>query len=795
MDLLALIASDPTVLPLWAVVLFAAGMYPVGMMFGCSACCGVCKSCCRDEAGQVVVDFSLEGTGPQTVKETPFNGFGSNGSLYTIDGTANIPMFILTGEDSGARVLVRAVNNYSGAYLPGPPFYGWSGTLDSRSPFLVQPIVRMGNQYLTDFIDGESVTVTPTPAADLIEEPSLTAVVGACEFNETLLIYQKPLTFSGNPGKWTPVDPPPEVDFTVDCQADEGTIVFDVAERDRKKPAFCDTCNIVVERLMPHPASFLLNPCSSGSNNLADVHSFAAETSAMSVSVPLSVFGSAECPDEITASATTSWSGFGGGFSKTDRYTIARAEQDCVPFESWPLDPADPPDGYVEQLVYLSATACFGSGFAGIATAPTGGPGDGGPITTVAVTEPGEGYAEIGRVEPSVTITGTGSGADLVVSLAQTNDACGRPRWQIASVSVGPGGGGSGYVDGEELVVTVDAPGIEEQAAAPVVVCGREEPSLAASFPLGGGTGADLTISLVPQTTPYANTWKVDEITVVDGGSGWTYGDYMTAVGVTEGDISVSSLDATILTAVSEPTITFGGGSGTGADLAASYSSNGTTYGPETWSIASIAINAGGTGYQSGDVLTIDLASGDVTLGSAYVTVSSVSGTGAITGLSIVNPGTFYHDSGIIESVVIDWAGAYYRTSDVIESVTFFEHSPRGLYYEEDATAPAIVSPVTINIQQRTPSAGTGADIEAIVDDDPESATFGQIIGLDIVDGGDDYLAVWTADGPCSPGGIYRGYVGYCGTTLGDEDVNRGGLLFTRGCPDYTYSVSIQGPA
>jgi hypothetical protein len=45
MDLLAAIAADPTLLPLWAVMLFAAGMYPVGMMFGCSPCCNPCSEC------------------------------------------------------------------------------------------------------------------------------------------------------------------------------------------------------------------------------------------------------------------------------------------------------------------------------------------------------------------------------------------------------------------------------------------------------------------------------------------------------------------------------------------------------------------------------------------------------------------------------------------------------------------------------------------------------------------------------------------------------------------------------
>lgn len=42
MDLLAIAVADPTVLPLWAAFLFAVGMYPVGMFFGCTPCCDPC---------------------------------------------------------------------------------------------------------------------------------------------------------------------------------------------------------------------------------------------------------------------------------------------------------------------------------------------------------------------------------------------------------------------------------------------------------------------------------------------------------------------------------------------------------------------------------------------------------------------------------------------------------------------------------------------------------------------------------------------------------------------------------
>lgn len=782
MELLQIAAADPVVLPLWLVFAFAVSFYPLGMLFGCSACCNVCRNCCRDEVGQVVVEFSLSATGEQTVKATPFSIFGFDAVTRVVDGTTAVPMFMLTGSDSGARALVRAI-----------------GVQGGYAPHLSGP-VKNGNQYLSEFVDGESVTVAPIHPANVIEAASLTAVVGACVFNQALGQWQRSLSFAGDPGVFDPIAPDPGVDFTVDCQGEEGSVVFDVAERNLKQPATCDTCNIVVERMTLHPASFLLNPCS---DPLSGVYSFAAESSSLSVSVPLSVLGRTEdCPAEITATASTYWLGFGGGdksppsCQQTTLHTITPAEQDCLPFSSWPADPADPPDNYLEQLVYLSATACFGSGFSGIATEPTGAPGDGGPITAVAVTEPGSGYAEIGRVEPTLTISGSGSGADLEVSLAQVADGCGRPRWTIDAVTLGPGGGGTGYTDGEQLSVTVDEPGTEGDPAVLTVSCGREAPSLVADYPLGGGSGAVVTVSVTPSTL-YANTWEVDEFTVVDGGSGWTWGQYVTAVGETDEDVKVLGVDAYVRTTITEPTIGLAGGSGSGAALAVTLASNGTAYGPPSWNIASVGITSAGTGYQVTDSLTIDLIAGDVEIIAATVTVSTVNGSGGITGLNIQNGGAYYHEGGTISSIEIDdygfgYRGSYYRTSDVVESVTVVEG---GLFWEDDPTAPAIVSPITINISQRVPSAGAGADIEAVVDDDPASDTFGEIVGLTIVDGGDDYLAVWVTDGPCSPGGLYRSLIPYCGVTHADADPARGGVLFARGCPDYTYSISIQGPA
>jgi len=75
--------------------------------------------------------------------------------------------------------------------------------------------------------------------------------------------------------------------------------------------------------------------------------------------------------------------------------------------------------------------------------------------------------------------------------------------------------------------------------------------------------------------------------------------------------------------------------------------------------------------------------------------------------------------------------------TDVIEEVTV---CTGGKYYREDAAEPAIVSPVTVTVTVFAPCQGAGAEIEATVDDDPNSGTFGQITALTIDDGGAGYF-------------------------------------------------------
>lgn len=88
MDLLAIAAADPTVLPLWAAFLFAFGMYPVGMFFGCNTCCGVPCSACTQGSLPDTLTVALSGIpettpGPDlaTLTFSSCYGGGASGSV------------------------------------------------------------------------------------------------------------------------------------------------------------------------------------------------------------------------------------------------------------------------------------------------------------------------------------------------------------------------------------------------------------------------------------------------------------------------------------------------------------------------------------------------------------------------------------------------------------------------------------------------------------------------------------------------------------------------------------------
>lgn len=249
---------------------------------------------------------------------------------------------------------------------------------------------------------------------------------------------------------------------------------------------------------------------------------------------------------------------------------------------------------------------------------------------------------------------------------------------------------------------------------------GRVEPTLTISG--GSGSGATLTPVLNEVMDEFCNLiphWEIDSVTVTDGGADFVNGEQLT-VTVASGDTEEVAAELIALTTISAPTITATvSGTGSGASIGVTVTEN--PYEPGSWYVSALTIVSAGSGYTDYDAIefTADTGNGDVVAVEAngYVLVD---GSGAITTAGIGLPGSYYNDDGVIASVTVNNAGKYFR---------------------EDSSEPAIVPPVTGVISQYLPSAGTGAVIDAVVDDDPTSATFGQIIDTTISNAGSGYLA------------------------------------------------------
>ena len=292
------------------------------------------------------------------------------------------------------------------------------------------------------------------------------------------------------------------------------------------------------------------------------------------------------------------------------------------------------------NLALLSFSSNYGSGAAGRVAAPSGDPAiDKGPISEIEVSFSGSGYAVLGRVAPTLTLTGYayggGTGATFTPTLTSTQDANGYDLWSLASVAVA---GGTGYADFEPLTITV--------------ADGDTQVSLASAITFVDKSPATLTLSGTATAT-----------IVLSGVSIYLDNPYYT--------------------------------------------------------VGSVTVTSGGSGYTDGQALTFSTAAGDVTLVNATATAVVISGD-QLHAVTINNPGNYYHaDSGAL-SVVVKDGGSYYR---------------------EDASATPYLATVTIAVTQSAPSTGSGAVLAAIIDDDTGSASFGFITGVTITNGGDGYLA------------------------------------------------------
>lgn len=407
-------------------------------------------------------------------------------------------------------------------------------------------------------------------------------------------------------------------------------------------------------------------------------------------------------------------------------------------------------DGYSDKsqsqvhLSVLRFDACYGSGAAGHVTAPGGDPAtDAGPVSAVTLSSPGSGYAKLGRTAPTVTATGSGSGATFDVTLTQSLDDCDVDEWKVTKVAVTAPG--SGYVHDEALTFTVAAGDTQEVAAVARLQTERGEPAATLEVTSAQGSGAAFTVvfSSIGGTPP---VWGVDSVTVDDGGDLYVTGDPVT---FTKSPTTTEVLQAAFTAKATHtlPTVSayVDSATGTGAALSVTLSAITQDDGSAAWEVSAVAIDNAGSGYGAYDSVAFDVTDGISTLGaSAYV--DSVDASGAVQSITVDNAGVFFK-GGPISEIVVDAGGSYFGDTGEAESV---EIDNGGAYYREDATLPPYVAEVTVTIDQIPPSDGNGAEITATVNDDANSVHFGEIESISINSGGTGYLAwEWVANNCC----------------------------------------------
>ena len=355
-----------------------------------------------------------------------------------------------------------------------------------------------------------------------------------------------------------------------------------------------------------------------------------------------------------------------------------------------------------------------------------------GEITQVDIIDGGSGYALVGRVAPTLTLSGGGgTGATFTPTLTSS----GTPDvWTLASATAS---GGTGYVDGSSLTITAAA-GDTVTTKATATVVARSEPTITATAP--GGNGASLSVSLSQSGSP--PTWAVSGVSVSAGGTGYT----------NEGGVTFASTGTTTVTAPAATvstleqashTVDASGAGGTGATFSITYTEETDPEYPGYWYITGIAVTNGGSGYSSGGTVLLKPDAGtrfgvwpdgdasDIVLGY------TLSG-GAIASVSGYDNAVYYRDRGIIQAVTVTAGGSVYANTGPAYGVTV---TAGGSYYREDKTVTPYVAALN-SLYTTVEDGGANActpSLTPAVDDDPYSATFGEVTSVTIDDGGCDH--------------------------------------------------------
>lgn len=326
------------------------------------------------------------------------------------------------------------------------------------------------------------------------------------------------------------------------------------------------------------------------------------------------------------------------------------------------------------HLCELTFTAPFGSGAAGHVSEPIGyAPDDLGPIGSVVLTDAGSGYAKYGRSKPAITAepTGPGDGGELLVTLAQQSGEDSLPYWEVDKITVLAFG--QGYVHWSSVAITAEPNSTVSSECVAHIVTARTEPTLTATA-MSGNSDAVLSVSLEEITDAeldyYNGMYRIASISVTQPGTAYENGSPVLIAVDTEDDLMAIEAIAHIVTKRVEPTLSIAGNAVVDITLTKAEDP------PARWSISSIAVTDGGSGYIDGETVAVVGAPGDESECSGTpntvivhtvrdeptlsVGVSSNAGSGADLSATLAQVGNVW----VVTDVVINDGGADYEVGD-----------------------------------------------------------------------------------------------------------------------------------
>ncbi len=341
-----------------------------------------------------------------------------------------------------------------------------------------------------------------------------------------------------------------------------------------------------------------------------------------------------------------------------------------------------------------------------------------------------------------------------------TQVSCGDPLGTAVSVSIGPVGlettvfisaptKAAGDTATAEASVSSPAAGGEITSVTLLTpgsgyareIFTRTEPGMTVTLSGGTGSGAALTATLTQSGTGESATWGVQSVAVTNGGTGYAGNEAVVFTPET-GSTTDYPASAYIVTGRVEPTVAASVSGGSGASLSVTLGQSTDWNGLDIWSVSSVTVNNGGTGYADGTSVTFTVTDGtqiwgasatistvrsqpDVTAslpysgGSGAALTPSLSASGdswTVSSVAITNAGSGYSQwdqvlistgdieasgsylyvssvdgNGAITGIGISDGGSYYRDTGVISSVNFPWYGGGGEYYKSTGVIESVV--------------------------------------------------------------------------------------------------------